>query len=66
MARTTQDRIKVEASQDPGFVSSLAPPEQTEQQDFSEEGITARATTITLVLEQIIAQRSFPHGGINE
>jgi hypothetical protein len=66
MARTSQDRMMGGALQDPGLVTTLLATEQAEQRDFSEEGITTRATAITLVLEEIFAQQGFPHGGIND
>ena len=41
--------------------------EETGECDCSEEGITARASTITVVLEDILSNSpAFPHGGINE
>ena len=43
----------------------LLPP-HVERREFTTETITIRATTITVVLEKIMEQRGFPHGGINE
>ena len=41
--------------------------EETAQCDCSEEAITARACTITVVLEDILSTGyAFPHGGLNE
>ncbi len=41
--------------------------EEQDQCDCSEEDITARANTITVVLEDILSNsHAFPHGGINE
>ena len=45
---------------------NLLSPEEAEQREFSTESILARATTVTLVLEEIIAQRGVPHGGLND
>ena len=41
-------------------------PLHVESHEFTTETITIRATTITVVLEKIMEQRGFPHGGINE
>ncbi|MEY2430066.1 MAG: hypothetical protein QOJ40_2951 [Verrucomicrobiota bacterium] len=51
-----------------GVSSSSSPffPQQNERRDSSQEDVTARAITITLVLEEILSHRGFPHGGINE
>ena len=41
--------------------------EEKDQTDWSEEGITARASAITSVLDDILTKaQAFPHGGINE
>jgi hypothetical protein len=53
----------------PRVVASSSSPllqQHNERQDSSQEDVTARATTITLVLEEILSHRGFPHGGINE
>jgi len=43
----------------------LLPP-HVESHEFTTETITIRATTITVVLEKIMEEHGFPHGGINE
>jgi len=41
--------------------------EEKDQCDCSEERMTARASTITVVLADILSKsQAFPHGGINE
>jgi hypothetical protein len=34
--------------------------------DFGPESFTFRATTISVVLKEILEQKGYPHGGIND
>jgi hypothetical protein len=60
-----QDAMAEAAPPTRGTTPLLA--EEKDQKDWSEEGITARASAITTVLDDILTKaQAFPHGGINE
>jgi len=41
-------------------------PEHSGEWDHSLEDVSARSSTVTVVLAEILGQSGFPHGGINE